>query len=269
MSRSLIIAGLCLLAGWSWIDRPVVDVEDGNRAFARGEFQVAASKYEQALVEGTEPELLLNRGLALYRIGLTLSGAQRDETIRRAESAMSRASSSKRPWLRARALTGLGNLYLQRGDLSDAVAAYRRALRSDRDNRAARENLELALRRQAAKQDKAGEPDGAQEAGDPDGTTATPTADDPEQQPGPEQKPDASGDPDADKPVDESEPDVDQASPDAKSAGGPQPRGPESGGPGELSDLDRKLNSLERRSRGLRRELLGKRRDQASEGPPW
>jgi len=244
-------------------------VEEGNRAFARGEFAAAAAKYEQALVEGTEPELLLNRGLALYRSALESSGSERDEAMARAESALAKVGNSRRPWLRARALTALGNLYLQRDDLSDATAAYRRALTSDPANQAARHNLELALRRLAEKQADA-EEQGGQASDDPEGGQAAATSD-PTAGEGPKDDPAATGpeDPGGEEPVGPDEPGADEASPNAQEAGPRREDSPRAASSGDVSDLERKLDSLERRSRGLRRELLGKKKLAQPGGPPW
>jgi tetratricopeptide (TPR) repeat protein len=254
-----------VLGGWSWIDQPVVAVEDGNRAFARGDFAAAASAYEQALVEGTEPALLYNRGLALYRLGLGKTGAERDEALRRAESALARAGSSEQSWLRARALTGLGNVYSSRGELGEAIAAYRRALIVDPQSLVARHNLELALRRRAEEKADAsaqgkGDPDG--NAGQkPNGSAAGSQEGNKEQQgeqeAGPEQ------------PVGEDSPDPEHSTADARTPGGSRERSPEQRSGKEISDLDAKLESLERRSRSLRRKLLGKRKSRQVSEAPW
>ena len=273
----MVVLTLALVAtgGWSWIDRPVPAVEEGNRSFARGLFAEAAAAYEQALVEGAEPELLLNRGLALYRMGIASSGGEAAETLRRAESALSRVANGKRPWLQARALTGLGNLYMHQKKFGDAIAAYRRALTGDPKNDVARHNLELALRRrledEQAGEDESGQgTSGAQEGGAEGAAAGEPGQKD---EPEPGDAADGTGagqGPDGpDEPAPNNNPEVEVANPDATNPGGGTESRPEPPRTAEVSDLSRKLEALERRSHNLRRRLLGKRKPAAQTEQPW
>jgi len=89
---------------------------------------------------GARPEIEVGRGAAL------LSGGREGE----AAEAFGRARSAPEP-LGSRALLGLGTALAGKGELDGAIAAYREALQRDPDYAEARQDLEVVLRRKAAR----------------------------------------------------------------------------------------------------------------------
>jgi tetratricopeptide (TPR) repeat protein len=128
------------------------ELERGNRLYRAGRYQEAAAAYREALrADGKSAVLRYNLGTALLQLG------QLDEAEREFQLALA----SVEPSLRQRTLFNLGNRHLLEGRrgsenqerrLEAAIAAYRRALRIDPDDAAAKWNLELALRERERQQ---------------------------------------------------------------------------------------------------------------------
>ena len=130
------------------------DVERGNRHYRAGRYKEAVEAYEAALRDGNDSrELRYNLGTALLRLG------KYDE----AEQQFHDALEAVDPDLRERTFYNLGNRFLDaalgegdgqaKGPLLDAAAeAYRRALRIDSQDPAAKWNLEMSLREQEQNQ---------------------------------------------------------------------------------------------------------------------
>lgn len=130
------------------------DFERGNRLFRKGRFAEAATAYRAALEAGNDrPEVHYNLGSALLRLG----------HYREAEEHLRGALAAVDPELRQRTYYNLGNRYLEeaRGPagaaqqpalLDAAIESYKQALRLRPADRAAKWNLELALRQQEQQQ---------------------------------------------------------------------------------------------------------------------
>lgn len=268
--RALLVAALALLAGWSWIDRPVAEVELGNRAFARGRYQEALAHYDRALESGHEPGLELDRGLALYQLAIVAEGDERARLVARAEAALGHAMTSQQGKQRSSALVALGNLDLAEGAVGNAIQAYRRALREDPDNELARHNLELALRRRETAKAEPSEPSAGQGQGEPSGPDQgsdaqgrTDGAD------GAGTQADSEGQGSAQKPESNAASDAEQASPDTHDGAEADGSSAEILDDVDLQDLDRKLDALERRSQALRRSLFSGQGGRPMGGPDF
>jgi len=237
-STIFLVVILLVHGGWSWIDRPVPAVEEGNIEFARGHYRRALAAYDRALQSGEEREVHYNRGLALYQLARQAKGTEKDILYRSAEAALSHAAASGDARLRSLAVTGLSNLRLAQGHVEAAVRGYREALIADPRNDAARENLELALRMRTE----------SKEPGPGDAST---------QDDAPPPAPDAPEDPPA---QDYEDPKKDATKPQPGTASADAPEA-------ATGDVERKLDALERRSRLLRRALFG--RGKSAGGAPW
>ncbi len=142
---ALLILGLLAVTGFG-----IGDVERGNRHYRAGRYAEAVEAYQAAIRDGdTSPQVHYNLGTALLQLG----------RYREAQEQLQRALEGIDPELRQRAYYNLGNRYLSaaRGDRSSrgqvelfdaAVEAYKRALRLQPSDPAAKWNLEMALREQ-------------------------------------------------------------------------------------------------------------------------
>lgn len=148
VSRAIGLLLVALLAGgWEGLREADPDVEQGNRAYREGRFADALSHYRAAEERGVSPALHFDIGSALYKLGE--KAADPDEKARlmqEAEDALRRAADTDDAGLKSSAYFNLGNTLYQREQWEDAIAAYKRALRADGKNDAARHNLEMALR---------------------------------------------------------------------------------------------------------------------------
>jgi Ca-activated chloride channel family protein len=134
----LFAALLPVLSGFSFLERPSPDVEEGNRQLMRGNAQVALQAYERAL--GAYPDDLrihYNRGAALLALG-RMPEAEREFLL---------GTQSPDGTLRADSFYNLGNALLQQSRLKEAIDAYKRSLILRPGDRHAKWNLELALRK--------------------------------------------------------------------------------------------------------------------------
>ena len=143
----------CTNPGGGWID-------EGDDAFARGDFAAAVESYQRAAVEAPDSaEPYYNAGNSLIR---------RQENEAAAEH-LEQALKTAGPDLAADAAFNLGNAYFEAGDFEAAAAAYVDSLRVDPGDPDAKHNLELALRRAVEQQaDEEGEEgeEGDQSGGD-------------------------------------------------------------------------------------------------------
>ena len=135
---ALLLLLLPMLGGWSWFERKSPDVERGRKALADGKPAGALSAFERAL-EASPQDLALHydRGEALYAL----------KKFPEALAEFQRAAESPDPKLRADAWYNAGNTLVEQQKLKEAVDAYKRALRLKPDDRRAKWNLELALRK--------------------------------------------------------------------------------------------------------------------------
>jgi Ca-activated chloride channel family protein len=121
------------------------EVEKGNRAFDRGEPEVAAEHYLRALSEDPDhPEIHYNLGNALY-VG---------ERFTDAEAAYGTATPRADSSLAGPLSYNLGNALFRQQRYAEAAEAYKNVLRRDPTDEDARWNLELALRRLAQQEEE-------------------------------------------------------------------------------------------------------------------
>ncbi|HZQ36959.1 MAG TPA: tetratricopeptide repeat protein [Dehalococcoidia bacterium] len=108
--------------------------EDGNHAYARGDYQPALDDYRRAQVARPDLSALsYNAGNALYQQG--------DYT--RAIVEAERAANANDPDVAAKAFYSLGENYYRQGKLQDALDAFKNALRIDPSDRDAKYNVEV------------------------------------------------------------------------------------------------------------------------------
>ena len=145
--------GLVLLlfatGGWGWdiLRAPDPDVEKGNEAFQAGNYREALGHYDAAEKRGADPRIQFDRGTALYELGdHAKDPAEMAKLMEEAEQAFERAADTEDSRLKSDAYQALGNTLYRRERYEEAVDKYRRALRADPQNDAARYNLEMALR---------------------------------------------------------------------------------------------------------------------------
>ncbi len=129
----MLLACLALL-GWHWFDPVALEVQRGNSLFRQMRYQEALRHYLKALSRKPLPQIHYNIGCCLYRLG------RLDEAERAFLLALEGGESFP---LRLK----LGNLYFRKGLYDKAIEQYKRALRLEPSNIAAKINLELALRR--------------------------------------------------------------------------------------------------------------------------
>jgi len=151
--RSAAALLLCSLVGAS--SARAGALEDGNKAYARGDYPGAAEIYRKGLAKKPgDPKLLANLGSALYRAG-DFTGSQK---------ALEQAAASGQNTLtdreQARVLYNYGNTLFRKGSFPEAADAYRRSLEHSPDDSDARFNYEAALARIHAPQQPPPQPQG-------------------------------------------------------------------------------------------------------------
>lgn len=120
-------------------------VERGNAALAAGRAKDALAAYDEALAEQPDAQgIHYNRGVALHRLG------QREA----ARQALLRATQGEDRALRAKSFYNLGDVLFDEKRFGEAAASFQQALRFDPQHRAAKWNLELALRRREQEKKK-------------------------------------------------------------------------------------------------------------------
>ncbi|MBK8479590.1 MAG: tetratricopeptide repeat protein [Proteobacteria bacterium] len=128
-------------------------VERGNAELAAGRAKEALAAYDEALAAQPDAQgVHYNRGVALHRLG------QHDA----ARQALLRATQGEDRALRAKSFFNLGDVDFEQKRFAESATAFQQALRLDPRHRAAKWNLELALRRREQeekkqRQDKKGE----------------------------------------------------------------------------------------------------------------
>lgn len=296
--RAVGLALIALLAGgWEGLRQADPDVEQGNRAYREGRFADALSHYRAAEERGVDSALHFDIGSALYKLGEKANDpSEKARLMQEAEDELRRAADTDDAQLKSSAYFNLGNTLYQREQWEDAIAAYKRALRADSKNDAARNNLEMALRQrqkddprppQKGQEGPKGQKDGQEDRkdqqndkgdqGDQEGQDDPKRGEpDPAQQGQPGQggqdrggkdPQDGQTDPrqgqDPGQGRQGGEPDRQpgqqgKGQADRQRDGQPQPTPSDPGDSmdGSPSDQDRKLDELERRSRELRKRLL-------------
>ncbi len=125
-----------------WLHNPRERTAAAIEAWKRHDYQAADRDLEQALESGDQgAPTLFNAGTG--RLGAGTPGAALPLLTRAADAAATDPAATS---LRPEALYNLGNAYLATGDAAKAAESYRAALRLRPGHRAAKHNLELALR---------------------------------------------------------------------------------------------------------------------------
>ncbi len=159
MKAPLMGLGMLLLAaapaGMHLMERDQPLVDEGLRAYDRGDFEAALKSFEAAEKElPNNATVELNRGNALFRLG------RMDE----AQAAYQRAAQLDQGQLQARDEYNLGTTLAQMGKREEAIRALRRSLLKDPTDEQARHNLEVLLR-DLPKDKKPSQGDGGTDAG--------------------------------------------------------------------------------------------------------
>ena len=147
--RFALVVLLLATGGWGWdiLRAPDPDVDKGNAAYQAGKYDEALGHYDAAERRGSDPRIQFDRGAALYKLGEQAKDpAEKAKLMEQAEQAYERAADTGDARLKSDAYQALGNTLYQRERYEEAVDKYRRALRADPQNDAARYNLEMALR---------------------------------------------------------------------------------------------------------------------------
>lgn len=133
--------------------------QEGNRAYAAGDYQGALERYRRAAVERPDLRAIAyNTGNALHRLG----------QYERAVSEAQRAAVDGPNDVRFRAYYGLGNHFARLNRWREAYEAYRNALILNPTDLDAKVNLEIALRRlEEQRQGQAGQAAQAGQQGQP------------------------------------------------------------------------------------------------------
>ena len=141
-----LIAALPLLFGFKMFESRNSEVEKGNAAMQAGKAEEALAHYDKAVAKlPAEPGVHLDRGSALY--ALSRFDEARQEFLRATEGGQDQT-------LKASAFRNLGNALSKLDKHKDAVEAYKRALALNPADKAAKWNLEIALRKQKEEEKK-------------------------------------------------------------------------------------------------------------------
>lgn len=137
MRTGAALIGMVIMIVTGCAPESALQVQDGNSAYATGDFAAALRHYEPAMV--AQPDTALFH----YNGGLALAGLER---LTHAEVALRQAlEAAETLELRADAYYNLGNLYYEQARYAEAVEVYRNALLLRPGDPDAQYNLELAL----------------------------------------------------------------------------------------------------------------------------
>ena len=134
-----------LLTGFGLFEKRDAEIEAGNSALQAGKADDALVHYDKAVKKlPAEAGTHFDRGAALYAL------SRFDE----AGEEFLRATEARDPALKASAFYNLGNAFFKKEKFKEAVSAYTRSLGLKPDDKQAKWNLEIALRKQKDKEDK-------------------------------------------------------------------------------------------------------------------
>ena len=134
-----------LLFGFKLFESRNRDVEQGNAALQAGKAEDALAHYDKAVAKlPAESGVHFDRGAALYALSRFEEAGQE----------FLRATEGQDEALKAAAFRSLGNALSKQEKHKDAVEAYKRALALRPDDKAAKWNLEIALRKQKEEEKK-------------------------------------------------------------------------------------------------------------------
>ena len=134
-----------LVTGFGLFEKRDSEIEAGNASLQAGKADDALVHYDKAVKKlPAEAGTHFDRGAALYAL------SRFDE----AGEEFLRATEAKDPALKASAFYNLGNAFFKKEKFKEAVSAYTRSLGLKPDDKQAKWNLEIALRKQKDKEDK-------------------------------------------------------------------------------------------------------------------
>jgi Ca-activated chloride channel homolog len=134
-----------LLFGFGLLEKRDAEVEAGNAALQAGKAEEALGHYDRAVKKlPADAGMHYDRGAALY--ALSRFDESGEEFLR--------ATEAKDPTLKASAFYNLGNALFKKEKFKEAVSAYTRTLGLRPDDKQAKWNLEIALKKQKDEQDK-------------------------------------------------------------------------------------------------------------------
>jgi Ca-activated chloride channel homolog len=135
-----IVCGLMpFLFGFGVLEKRDGEIEAGNAALKAGKAEDALGHYDQAVKKlPGDAGAHFDRGAALYAL------SRFDE----AGQEFLRATEAKDPALKASAFYNLGNAFFKKEKFKEAVSAYTRTLGLRPDDKQAKWNLEIALKKQ-------------------------------------------------------------------------------------------------------------------------
>jgi len=133
------------LFGFGLLEKRDAEVEAGNAALQAGKAEEALGHYDRAVKKlPADAGTHFDRGAALYAL------SRFDE----AGEEFLRATEAREPALKASAFYNLGNALFKKEKFKEAVSAYTRALGLRPDDKQAKWNLEIALKKQKDQEDK-------------------------------------------------------------------------------------------------------------------
>jgi tetratricopeptide (TPR) repeat protein len=134
-----------LLLGFGVLEKRDAEIEAGNAAMKAGKAEDALAHYDQAVKKlSADAGAHFDRGAALYAL------SRFDE----AGQEFLRATEAKDPALKASAFYNLGNAFFKKEKFKEAVSAYTRTLGLKPDDKQAKWNLEIALKKQKDEEKK-------------------------------------------------------------------------------------------------------------------
>jgi tetratricopeptide (TPR) repeat protein len=142
---SLILIAAPLLFGFTPFQKRNGEIEQGNAAMQAGKAEEALGHYDKAAAKlPADAGVHLNRGTALYALS----------RFEEAGKEFLRATEGSDPGLKATAFRNLGNALSKQEKHKEAIEAYKRALALRPDDKAAKWNLEIALKKKKEEEKK-------------------------------------------------------------------------------------------------------------------
>lgn len=140
-----LVALVPLLTGFSVLEKRDPEIEAGNAALKAGKAEDALGHYDKAVKKlAADAGAHFDRGAALYAL------SRFDE----AGQEFLKATEAKDAALKEGAFYNLGNAFFKKEKFKEAVAAYTRALGLRPDDKQAKWNLEIALKKQQEQDQK-------------------------------------------------------------------------------------------------------------------
>jgi Ca-activated chloride channel homolog len=146
VAPALVLAAVApLLFAFKPLEKRNSEVEQGNAALQAGKAEEALGHYDKAAAKlPADPGVHLDRGAALYALS----------RFEEAGKEFLRATEGQDPALKATAFRNLGNALSKQDKYKEAIEAYKRALTLRPDDKAAKWNLEIALKKKKEEEKK-------------------------------------------------------------------------------------------------------------------